>query len=174
MTISFGVDCSVEEPFQGAQVVNCPLFVCMSGHIFPHKQWDEMAVTVLSLWIATILDNSREFSIEFELNFMEGGYQIVCQKNGEIVHLSCVERVLMLNKTLKRVEESCKVICDEVIEFISLLHELKKTSSQLIQFLEQNINTSDPVKDLETLKMSVVQLSQLISELEINEGGPVK
>jgi len=137
----------IEPPFQGYRILNCPLYVTMNGMSFPYDNWDEMAVTVLSWWISQAMQSQRRrrAQTEFSLCFMEGPYCLECEKNGEMVHVKCVEDMM-------------RVVREEDVEMQVLLNELRNAAAWLIHQVEQR--GWENIQDFESLKSSYQDVTE--------------
>lgn len=66
-----------------------PIWVEIDGKAFPGEDWDDFSHTLLGWWSDSLISYS-DASMGFEWLFMDGPYEIVVHRKGDVLTLSCM------------------------------------------------------------------------------------
>lgn len=113
-------------------------YIDICGNYFPDKQWTDFPISVLHMWILDILENIKNDTAEFDLQFMDGPYYINCIKRGKEVNVTCIED-----------KKEKNIICKCSVDINIIIRELLDVSSKVIQAIElRNLDKSNLLDEL--------------------------
>jgi hypothetical protein len=68
------------------------LYILIDDNIaFPEKDWFDLPVSILDMWLSVLIDNASKRKSTFNLFFLDGPFYIKCCKNHENLKLEFID-----------------------------------------------------------------------------------
>ncbi|MDR1821557.1 MAG: hypothetical protein LBQ91_03865 [Oscillospiraceae bacterium] len=137
--------------------VGGPIFVELGEIVFPASEWFDLPMSVLEMWLYSIIDAYGAKNAEFELDFMDGPYYVDCVKTWHSV-------ILRLTSERGMKEGEKKVIYEEVIEFEELVNEIIRATTEFLELIDARpTKKREPVR-VKTLEKKLRELKKLAAD----------
>jgi hypothetical protein len=133
-------------------LLNCTIYFDFLDFCFPDNQWTDFPFAILCWWIRDIISNRNNEYAEFQLFFMDGPFKVNCIKEGNNIHMNCLDYD----------SRSIGVPLKKTIDFREFLRELRNAATRLLWSVEQA--DLGEINDFQSLRGYVKELNDIIKK----------
>lgn len=113
---------------------------------FPFDDWDDFYVIILDMWMCSLNQYQNDSYAVFDMPFMDGPYNLLCQKNGDVLTVKGIDE--HADEGVVKFEETMSYECmkNMVLEcarkLLDAFPEYKETDDDMVKLWHGTGDTS--------------------------------